>query len=129
MHAWWSPDDSVSFLEAELARAFPGCSLKRLAPGFLGIEDAPDAGRIPMAFAGQALPAAEMVAVTSIRVMAEALAHRILEQFSDDGPWRMHLTPCFGQGTAGEHRCSLIDEAVVEILGRHHARGDDRGFA
>lgn len=116
MHAWWSPDDSVSFLEAELARAFPGCSLKRLAPGFLGIEDAPDAGRIPMAFAGQALPAAEMVAVTSIRVMAEALAQRILEQFSDDGPWRMHLTPCFGQGTAGEHRCSLIDEAVVEIL-------------
>jgi 23S rRNA (cytidine2498-2'-O)-methyltransferase len=69
-----------------------------------------------MAFAGQALPNAEMVAVPSIRVMAEALAQRILEQFSDDAPWRMHLTPCFGQGTAGEHRCMLIDDAVVDIL-------------
>jgi len=116
MHAWWSPDDSVSFLEAELLRAFPGRSLRRLAPGFLGIDEVPEAGMLPMAFAGQALPNAEAVAVPSIRVMAEALAQRILEQFPDDAPWRMDVTPCFGQGSAGEHRCALIDEAVVEIL-------------
>ena len=69
-----------------------------------------------MAFAAQALPQAEVVPVPSIRSVAEGIVDRILEGFPEDGPWRLHVAPCFGQGTAGEHRCALIEEAVMEGL-------------
>lgn len=116
MHVWWSPDDAFPFLEAELGRAFPGRSLTRLAPGFLGLEDVSGAGSVPMAFAAQVLPQATVVPVPSIRAMAETLVEQILEQVADEAPWRLHVAPCFGQGTAGAHRCTLIEEALVENL-------------
>lgn len=117
MHAWWSPEDSVSLLESELKRAFPGQTPTTLAPGFLGVPASAVVDSPPvLAFAAQALPDAESVPIPSIRVIAEGLASRILERFPEDGPWRMHVVPCFGQGSAGEHRCQLIDEATVEIL-------------
>jgi len=127
MHAWWSPEDSVSLLESELKRAFPGQTLMSLAPGFQGVSSGTFTTPPPvMAFAAQALPGAESVLVPSIRVIAESLASRILTQFREDAPWRMHVVPCYGQGSAGEHRCQLIDEAVVEIL-RKRSRQRLRG--
>jgi 23S rRNA (cytidine2498-2'-O)-methyltransferase len=114
MHFWWSPADSVSHLESELTRAFPGRPLLRPAPGFVGVE-AVDAACPPvMAFAAQTLPDASVLAIPSIRSVADVLVDRIVDGFPEDGPWRMHVVPCFGQGTAGEHRCALIQEAVIE---------------
>ncbi len=114
MHFWWSPADSVSHLESELLRAFPGRSLLRPAPGFVGVE-AVDAACPPvMAFAAQTLPDASVVTIPSIRSVADVLVDRIVDGFPEDGPWRLHVVPCFGQGTAGEHRCALIEEAVIE---------------
>lgn len=120
MHAWWSPLDSVSFLESELKRAFPEQNLIPVAPGFLAVTAGDNDPAPPvMAFAAQALPGAESVLVPSIRVIAETLVARILKAFPEDAPWRMHVVPCYGEGSAGEHRCQLIDDAVVEILRKH----------
>ena len=117
MHFWWSPADSLSHLESELVRAFPGRALVRPAPGFVGVEVG-DAGGSPplMAFAAQVLPEASVATIPSIRSVADGIVDRMVGGISEGDPWRLHVAPCFGQGTAGEHRCALIEEAVMEGL-------------
>lgn len=124
MHAWWTEPDSLPHLVAELRRALPNASPDLAEPGFVGV---PDAHPPPvLAFARQALPQARIVPVPSIRSAAEAIVNDLLGLLPDDAPWRLHVAPCYGSGHAGEHRCHLIDAAVIELLRRkrrHRLKG------
>lgn len=116
MHAWWTDQDSLRHLLDELRRALPGTRLAHPAPGFVAIEGV--ASPPLLAFARQALPHARVVPIPSIRLAAEAIAEEVLSQVPDDAPWRLHVAPCYGAANAGQHRCHLIDQAVVDILRR-----------
>jgi len=118
-HAWRVPEDSEPYLREELARTFPGVSVWAPAPGFLAIPARAVSGPPPiLAFAQQTLPGAEIREVPSIRSAAEFLVERMLEQWPDEAPWRLHVASCYGGDGAGENRCRLIDESVVEQLRR-----------
>lgn len=103
-----------------MARAWPLAKRFALAPGILAAsgEGVPETVSIPFAFAGQALPGVERMLAPSIRAWAEAVAECIVSRFPDDAPWRLHVAACYGQANAGQNRCRLVDEAVVEILKR-----------
>ncbi len=116
MHAWWTDRDSLRHMVAELHRALPGMALEEPAPGFVAVEDV--ATPPIVAFARQALPNVRPMPVPSIRAAAQSMADALLSGFGDDAPWRLHIAPCYGEGVAGENRCRLMDEAVVEILRR-----------
>ena len=116
MHAWWTDPDSLRHVLDELRRALPGTHLAQPAPGFVAVDDVAHPPLI--AFARQALPNARNVALPSIRLAAEAIADEVMAHVADDAPWRLHVAPCYGAATAGQHRCHLIDQAVVDILRR-----------
>ncbi len=116
MHAWWTEPDCLPHAAEELRRAMPGAPVAVVEEGFLAVPAAPSPPAL--AFARQALPNARLAPVPSIRAAAEAIATDLLEAIPDTAPWRLHLASCYGAGRAGENRCRLIDEAVVEILRR-----------
>lgn len=130
--------DTEALLREELQRWFPSISTGLMAPQLLtcpsgslaanagpadGTADAGDrpdglAGVPPLVFARQVLPAAQGVAVPSIRAGAEAVVAAVLGRLPDAQPWLLHVAPRYGSGDAGQNRCRLIHEAVVEQLQR-----------
>lgn len=118
-HAWRVPEDSEPYLREELGRTLRGVRVWSPAAGFLAVSARDLSGTPPvLAFAQQALPFAELREVPSIRSAAEFVVERMLGQWSDDAPWRLHVASCYGGDGAGENRCRLIDAAVVEQLRR-----------
>ncbi|KAB2661431.1 MAG: hypothetical protein DVB31_12345 [Verrucomicrobia bacterium] len=112
-----SPEDTA-FLLAELQRRAPASQPHAHAPGLVRAAFADGLPELPFAFARQTLPDATPVDAASIRVWAESIAPRLAESFPDAQPWRRHFWPHYGTGTAGNHRCELIAEAVDDQLRR-----------
>lgn len=76
------------------------------------------AGTRPLVFARQTLPEARPIAVPSIRAGAETVVAAIMGRLPDAQPWLLHVAPHYGFGEAGQNRCRLIREAVIEQLQR-----------
>lgn len=120
MHLLLSDAGDEAPLRAELNRAFPGTRVESVGPGLLdvhGLSTAADL-RTPLVFARQILPDATFETATSIRAWAELLGARIATVVSGEHPWRLHLAPRYGQGTAGIHRCHLIRQSLIEEFAR-----------
>ena len=114
-----------SELRAEIARNHPGTAVESVFPGLLQV-DLPRTGTapFPLVFSRQCLPDAQPVTCASVRTGAEAILEKIVGILPDSAPWRLQVVPCYGLGTAGQNRCRLIREAVMEQLQkrRRHLR-------
>lgn len=111
-------DDSLGPLLAELRRARPGDRIEDSSGGLVAIPD-PPAGPPPLlAFARQTLPEARAVAGASIRAFADLLFDAIVPGLPDTQPWRLHVLPHLAAPAAGQHRCQLIRESLIERLQR-----------
>ncbi|HTI68637.1 MAG TPA: SAM-dependent methyltransferase [Candidatus Limnocylindria bacterium] len=112
-------------LRSEIARNYAGTSVQAAAPGVL-LAHLPrtTTAPFPLVFARQCLPNAQFLACPSVRAAAEFLVSAIIGVIPDGSPWRLHVVPCYGIGTAGLNRCRLIQEAVIEQLQkrRRHLR-------
>jgi 23S rRNA (cytidine2498-2'-O)-methyltransferase len=108
MHALLAAPECGAFLAQELgmAETSPGEWLQT------GALPAPPL----LAFARQVLPNSQTVHPPSINAWAQAIASSIIGVVPDDGPWRLHLWPRYGEGKAGAHRCALIRESLNERL-------------
>lgn len=118
------PDDARLLLE-EIARTHPATHATSLAPGVLALDPLPSPstlfpGPLTLAFARQLLPNAVDTTAASIRAWAEQIVDASHPMLQADPPWRCHVWPRYGEGTAGQNRCHLIREAVRELLGRRH---------
>ncbi len=107
----------------ELTRFDQGSSLRPLTRDLV-VADAlpfPDATppRWAPVFLRQWLPAAEWVTATSIRLWSECLFDRLTRGALPEGPWRLHIVPCYGTAGAGRHRCDWIRADLRERLRRH----------
>ncbi|MCC7377270.1 MAG: hypothetical protein IT581_21590 [Verrucomicrobiales bacterium] len=106
-------------LREELRRCVPGLRIETVSPGVLAVHDLPAADlQPPIVFARQLLPHATFASAASIRGWAELLLDRIAPALTGDSPWRLHLAPRYGQGSAGVHRCELIRKTFIEELGK-----------
>jgi 23S rRNA (cytidine2498-2'-O)-methyltransferase len=112
-----APEDAP-FLLAEVARRHPDSRAETVAPGLVGVVFPGGFPALPFAFARQLMPAAAPVAAASIRIWAESIAAELIARLPDGQPWRLHLWPHYGTGTAGNHRCDLIRAALDEQLQR-----------
>ena len=110
-----APDDTT-FLLAELERRAPESEPRVVAAGLVQAAFAEGLPELPFAFARQSLPNVVPVEAASIRIWADTVAPRLIESFPEAQPWRRHFWPHYGTGTAGNHRCELIDEAIDEQL-------------
>ena len=95
--------------------------METVLPGVLAVTGL-DWGAAPpvVVFARQAMMEARNVRAVSIREWAERIFEVIPGLFGseDAAPWRLHVWPRYGEGTAGRQRCEWIVEAVREALGR-----------
>lgn len=123
MHVFLTPEGCESFLIAELARDWPGQPARCAGPRLLTlkVERSLDEPLPPLVFARQFLPKARACAAPSVRAWSELLCDELLGRLPHDMPWRLHVEPHYGGGTAGRHRCQLIREGVRELL-RHRSR-------
>ena len=119
MHLLISAAESTSFLAEELSGAFPGEPLDVPAPDILGTTFPIDAGpSSTFVFCRQFLPQAEEIHAASIGEWSRHLFALISAQLPEAQPWRLHIMPHYGEGTAGQHRCRLIRESLFELLQR-----------
>ncbi|MHB9007124.1 MAG: SAM-dependent methyltransferase [Limisphaerales bacterium] len=111
-------EDGEPFLLAELQRSFPGRRVWVEATGLIAVESTNVSGLIPvpLAFARQVLVGAEEVTSASIRGWARLVFDVVTRDFKEDQPWLLHVVPRYAAGLAGQHRCQLIREALVELL-------------
>ncbi len=117
MHLLISADESVPFLEEELARTFPGARADAPADNLIRAEFPLDAAESPtLVFSRQALPDAEEVRAESIGEWSRQLFARMIALLPEAQPWRLHLMPHYGEGIAGQNRCRLIRESLFELL-------------
>jgi len=100
--------------------AVPGCAefLAAELGVVAGTDDLVVAPSLPLhlAFARQTLPHCREVAAGSINLWADAIIEAVIGVLPEDQPWRLHLWPGYGEGRAGQHRCELIQSALVERL-------------
>ncbi|MBM3877988.1 MAG: hypothetical protein FJ386_14975 [Verrucomicrobia bacterium] len=75
-----------------------------------------------LAFARQVFVEARACAAASVREWSTLLAGAVRSRVPDGMPWRVHVAPCYGEGTAGSHRCELILEAMRSALKRSERR-------
>lgn len=108
MHACLAASDCAPFL----AQEWPGAT--RADGDWLVAPDLPSPPFL--AFARQFLPQARQVQAASINAWAGQIAEEVISVLPDDRPWRLHIWPRYGEGRAGEHRCALIREGVMERL-------------
>jgi 23S rRNA (cytidine2498-2'-O)-methyltransferase len=142
VHLLLAADDSKDELTHQLASVFD--AVRELRPGLFSVEPrGPD--RLPYSpFVRQVLPNASAVTAKSIKAWASLLADSIIGVLPDQEPWALHVfpfrevlgttrvgarawhsqarrgapeapRPSVQQG-AGDNRCRLIVEALVEIL-------------
>jgi 23S rRNA (cytidine2498-2'-O)-methyltransferase len=108
MHVLLAAPDCAPFLAQELGLA------DMPAGDWLTTDALPEPPLL--AFARQVLPAAKQVQPASINAWAEVIASAVAGVLPDDGPWRLHLWPAYGEGKAGAHRCALIRESLSARL-------------
>lgn len=106
------------FLIEELQRAFPGQKHLTLTGGLVQTELVfqPEAVSPVLAFSRQMLPDAEAVACASIRQWGERLFEAISARVPEGQPWRLHVAPHYGSGSAGVNRAEFILEACRDLL-------------
>jgi len=118
MHYLVSAQASEQFLLEELQRRFPDRTHQLVAPGLVSSDLALyTAPRPVLAFARQCLPDATERRAESIRAWAELLWATV-SRLPDQQPWRLHVVPHYGARHAGQSRCQLIRQALVELLRR-----------
>ena len=119
MHLIISAEESEEFLVDELRRALPGLAPVVIAPGLLGAEFAlADHGKLLLAFARQLLPDAIALKAPSINAWAAQLFDSIVARVPGEPPWHLHIDAHYGAAGAGQNRCELIRERVIELLGK-----------
>ena len=125
MHLFLSAEESEVFLEAELRRAWPQVSVESLAPGLLAADFPwPDENPPLFVFARQVLPEARACLAPSINAWAALLLEAVgadwksAPRLPDNQPWQLHIVPHYGVGSAGQHRCERIRDALDELLRR-----------
>jgi 23S rRNA (cytidine2498-2'-O)-methyltransferase len=119
MHLLISADESQSFLREELERMRPGAKLESVAENVFAADFALDVDPPPtLAFSRQCLPDTVKHHAESIGAWGRLLMEQIVAQLPDAQPWRLHLMPHYGEGAAGQNRCRLIREALLENLKR-----------
>jgi 23S rRNA (cytidine2498-2'-O)-methyltransferase len=117
--------DWEAFLLDELGRCFTGARIEQMAPAWIAVRHADELQEPePIAFAQQALPAAERLETPSISRAADACGGRLVECLAEhDGPWRLHVfTPDVEHSSASGRRCQLIEEALDKHLAKKQRR-------
>ena len=119
MHLFLSAEEGERFLVEELPRAVPGATVGVIAPGLLRAE-LPQAGpeNLLLAFARQMLPEAIAVQAPSINAWAGQLFDAIVARVPEPSPWHLHIDAHYAAAGAGQNRCELIRERVIELLGK-----------
>lgn len=117
MHLFLSAGESERFLADELQRTVPGAAPAVIAPGLLR-TDFSLAGQenLLLAFARQILPEAMEMKAPSINAWSEKLFATVTERLPEQQPWHLHLAPHYGAAGAGQNRCELIQERLIELL-------------
>ena len=117
MDLFLSAEESESFLNEELQRAVPGTAPVVMADGLLGVEFArAEHGNLLLAFARQCLPDAIALKAPSISAWAGLLFDAIVTRVPEQSPWHLHIDAYYGAGDAGQNRCELIRERLIENL-------------
>ena len=119
MHLFLSAEESEAFLVDELQRTLSGAAPVVIAPGLLRAEFAlADHGNLLLAFARQLLPDAIALKAPSINAWAAQLFDSIVALVPEQQPWHLHLDAHYGAAGAGQNRCELIRERLLELLGK-----------
>ena len=119
MHLFLSAADDERFLADELSRTVPGAAPVSLAPGLLRAEFAPgDHEKLLLAFVRQCLPDAIALKAPSINAWAGQLFDSIVARVPEQQPWHLHIDAHYGAPGAGQNRCELIRERLLELLGK-----------
>ncbi len=123
MHAILSAEESERFLMTEVQRAWPKANHSLPAPGLICTDAAIPLELPPrLVFARQLLPDASIEAAASISAWSERLFSVITAVGREGEPWRLHVEPHYGSGTAGRNRCRLIVDSLREKLQRKSRR-------
>lgn len=150
MHAFLAADGCEATLLEELRRAHPGFHQAQTS-GLIQSEFDADWNQSlpPLVFLRQALFHAVPLTVDSIRLAAETVFDRLVQELPESQPWRFHCIAHYGArnpgspgararftqarfrrtpdtsaaeanktADAGQHRCQLIEQALVELLQR-----------
>ena len=111
------------FLLEELRRAHPAGGHERRDGRWIASDLPLQSGAAPsLVFARQLLVEPVEHTAPSVSAWSALLLEAILLQVPESQPWRMHVAPCYGSGTAGLHRCQLILASVRDVLKRKHRR-------
>ena len=113
-HLLVADPECTSFLAEEVRRAAPSSKTREVRE--VGVVAEMTLAGEPVAFARQVLPEAREVRAASINAWADSIVQAVAGVLPDDRPWRLHLWPRYGEGRAGENRCRLIRESLVERL-------------
>jgi 23S rRNA (cytidine2498-2'-O)-methyltransferase len=98
MHCFLWTEDSEAELRWELARSFPGVTVRTAGALLLeaDFELVPGHPLPRLAFARQWLPGARPIQAESVRSWAGALFDALVGVLPEDQPWMLHLEPCYG---------------------------------
>lgn len=119
MHLFLSAEESERFLVDELQRAVPAAVPVVIVPGLLRAEFAlADHENLLLAFARQFLPDAIALKAPSINAWAAQLFDSIVARVPEPQPWHLHIDAHYGASGAGQNRCELIRERLLELLGK-----------
>lgn len=113
MHAFFTDESAETLLIDELRRAAVVGEPQVVAPRWVLAETALE---VPLVFARQTLPNAEVVEAASINAWADRLVQAVLGTLPEGQPWRLHIVPVYGEGPAGQNRCQLILASFRERL-------------
>jgi 23S rRNA (cytidine2498-2'-O)-methyltransferase len=117
MHYFLCDDGCEPFLLDELRRCHPQSLHRQHAPRWVA-SDVPLSVATPplLVFSRQCLPEAVEQEAPSIGAWSQALLTAVLGVLPEGQPWRLHIVPLYGEGSAGQHRCELIRESLRERL-------------
>ena len=116
MHVLVSAEDSESFLVEELRRGFRHGRTETLAPRLVASDVVLQPVAPPtLVFARQLLPDVEEQEAQSIAMWSERLFAALANQLPEEQPWRLHVLPHYGSGSAGQNRCRLIRESLTVL--------------
>lgn len=115
-----SVEEGDALLLAELGRLAPESSHRISAPGLVLSSFAAKPTEVipPVVFARQWFPDPEPIEARSVREWSEQVADIAIERIPEPGSWLLHVTPHYGQGSAGQHRCEWIRATTLETLRR-----------
>ncbi len=117
MHYFLCDDGCEPFLLDELRRCYPQHRHHQHAPRWVTSDMPLSVAASPLlVFSRQCLPDALEHEAQSIGAWSQVLLAAVLGVLPEGQPWRLHILPLYGEGTAGQHRCELIRESLRERL-------------